>query len=828
MSMKSAFRQAARRLLRAPTFALSATLTLALGIGGTVAVFTVVDSVVLRPLPYPQSDRLVDLSHTLMLSAPLHVDESDATYLLYRRDNHVFTDMGAYRATAVNMAQLSSSADGVGQPERVAAAVATPSVMRVLKVGPVRGRGLVDGDAVAGAPPVAVIGAALWHRAFGSDPAIIGRHVLIDGVNREIVGVMANGFRFPSGQTSVWVPLALDPDHTQSAAFDYRGIARLRDGATINSATADLQRLLPQVPVVFPGRLSAAAITATHMSATVRSLREVMVGDVARVLWIVLGAVALLLAVACANVAGLFLARAEGRQREFAVRRALGADRGALLGEYLTESLLLSTVGAAIGLAGAAIAVQLLRAMPFGNAIPRLDDIHVNGVVIAFTVGVAVLTATVMSLVPAGRATATSLSAVLTSDSRTATGGRARQHARRALVIVQIGLAVVLLAGAGLFARSFRKLHAVDPGFVAGHALAFRVALPAMTYATASSTVQAVDNAIAALASVPGVAAAGAVTKLPLEEEARQDSAVFVEDHPLQMGEMPDLHSILFASPGYFNAMSIPLLAGRVFAPVNPAADSTTMPREAIVSASFARRYATVTSAVGKRIRLNAGDPWITIVGVVGDVHDASLEQPPTESVYLPLLTTTITGAPYTPRDVAFVVRGTDDPLRLTPAIRSAVRTVAPDVPLYHVEALSDLLSIAAARTTVTMLLLGVAAVIATLIGATGIYGVIAYLVMLRTREMGVRLALGARPGDLQRMVVRRAVVDAVIGVVVGLVGAVLLTPLLSRLLFGVTPGDPLVLAGAAAALVVTAAIAGWLPARRAARVDPVVALRAE
>ncbi|MFI5233747.1 MAG: ABC transporter permease, partial [Gemmatimonadales bacterium] len=340
MLLTTGLRHAARRLARTPAFTIAAALTLALGIGGASAVFTVVNGVLLRPLPYPNSDRLVDLSHTLQVGGGMHVDQSDATFLLYQHDNRVFTDVGIYRATSVNMRAAAEGAGATEVPQRITAAAATPSVFRVLgATTATRGRALSDADAAPGAPPVAVISTELWQNAFGSDPAIVGRRISIDGTDREVVGVAPKAFHFPAEQTQLWLPLVLDPAHTNSAAFDYKGIARLKDGVTIAAANGDLQRMLPQVPVVYPGRLTAAAITVTKMRSEAASLRDTMVGGVAKILWVVLGAVALLLLLACANVANLFLARAEGRQREFAVRRALGAGRMILLQTSLGEAL---------------------------------------------------------------------------------------------------------------------------------------------------------------------------------------------------------------------------------------------------------------------------------------------------------------------------------------------------------------------------------------------------------------------------------------------------------------------------------------------------------
>jgi predicted permease len=404
-----------------------------------------------------------------------------------------------------------------------------------------------------------------------------------------------------------------------------------------------------------------------------------------------------------------------------------------------------------------------------------------------------------------------------------------RLRTRRVLVMSQVALALVLLAGAGLFARSFQHLNAVDPGFDAAHGVAFRLALPQAAYPATRDAAATELRTLQALRAIPGVQGAGIVTQLPLDDEASQDSAVFIEDHPTPVGKIPDIHHMVFATPGYFQAMQIPLVAGRMYREPDAAEDPSQLPREVLVSQAFAARYwSSAAASVGKRIRMNPRDPWSTIVGVVGSTHDDGLDKPATEVVYNQLITMSAAGAPWIPRDVAFVVRRSGEVGSTVSAIRRAVGTAAPSLPVYRAIALNDLLSSAEARTTFTLLLLGIAAVVAMAIGATGIYGVIAYLVALRTREIGVRLALGAQAADVKRLVVRRALVDAVAGVLLGLAGAVLLTRGLASALFNVSPTDALSLGGAAVLLLGTALAAAWLPARRAAALDPTIALRSE
>lgn len=820
-------RHAGRRLGRARAFAVTAVLTLTLGIGGATTVFTVVNGVLLRPLPYEHSEQLVDLSHSLVISGATTVDQSDATYLVYSHENRVFSGVGAYRSTAVNLGGLSGTqGEATTPPERVAAAITTASVFGVLDVAPVQGRGLSDDDSRPGAPPVAVIGQRLWARTYASDPAIVGKRVMIDGLERTIVGVAPETFHFPNAETVIWLPLTLDLLHTNSAAFDYRGIARLKPGMSVSVAAADLQRLLPRVPEVFPGRLTAGGITAIKMRAVVRPLQDVIVGDVGRALWIVLGAVGVLLFIACANVANLFLARAEGRQRELAVRRALGAGRGTLLVDFLSEAGIIAAVGGALGLVAAASGVHALQSVGAGASIPRLADVHIDGIVVAVTAGIVALAAIIVSVVPMMRSGTASLSAMLMANGGAA--GRARHGARRVLVVAQVALALILLTAAGLLARSFSRLRSVDPGFIANHAIAVRMTLPSAAYPTSAMAARAILRSIDAVAAIPGVRAAGVTTKVPLDAEARQDSAVFVEDRPLRAGGIPNLHQMAFVTPGYFRAMGIPLVAGRVFEAPDPGGGPSTAPPEVIVSQAFAQRYWKGGSAIGKRVRMNPGDPWHTIVGVVGSVRDEALEQPPTETVYSPLVTMTAFNTPWTPRDIALVVRTSGDESALVGAVRRAVHDIDPALPLYRVMSTSTLLSEAAARTTFTLLMLGVAALIAMTIGAVGIYGVISYLVSLRTREIGVRLALGATPSDMRRFVTKQALVDAAIGVGLGVAGAAVVTRVLRAVLFDVSPTDPETMAAASALLLVTALAASWFPARRAARLDPASTLRSE
>ena len=827
------FRHAARRLYRARGFTVAAALTLMLGVGATTAVFGVVNGVLLRPLPYPRSDRLVDLSHSLAVSGAMQVDQSDATFLYYRQANHVFQDVAAYRSVGVNLSGDPSSG-ATTTAERVSAARVSASLFGTLRVSPLRGRTFRQDEDRPDAPPVVVIGERLWQREFGGDASIVGRRVNVDGTLRQVVGVMPARFHWPSSSTELWLPIGIDPVRTASAAFDYRGVARLRDGVTIESARADLQRLLPQVPVAYPGRLTVAAIAVTKMRAVVRPLRAVVVGDVGRILWIVLGAASCLLLIACANVTNLFLVRLEGRQHELAVRRALGAGRLVVAGELLAEGTIVAAIGGALGIALAAAAMRILPALHVAMGVPRLDEVSMDARVLVVAGAVTLATVLLVCAVPAFALGKGSPAAALNSSSRTSTlGGSGNKYgARQVFVVAQMAIGLVLLSAAGLMARSFANLRSVQPGFESDRALIFRVALPRAAYPAPRDPASFIVRALDAVAAVPGVQAAAAVTKLPLIDEGRRDTALFVQEQPLSPGKMPNVHQVVFATPDYFRALGIPLAAGQSFEGV----DLTRGRRDKIVSRALAARYwKDAREALGKHVRMAPKGPWFTIVAVAGDVHGSGLDAPPDEIIYLPMVAAlgsagdvVATDSLWTPHEVAFVARTGVEPSAISGRIERAVRSLDPSVPSYGSRVMSDVVAQSAARTSFTLLLLGVAALGALALALVGIYGVISYAIGLRARELAVRLALGAQPRDLRRMVTRQVTGLALVGIVAGLAGTAAVTRVMARLLFGVTPTDPASVGGAALLLLAAAVGAGWIPARRAARTDPTRALQAE
>lgn len=821
-----------RSLLRSPTFTLAAVLTLSLGIGATTAIFSLVNSVLINPLRWADSRELVDISHTLEISGVARVDQSDAGHFFYRSENHSFTDVGAWRASAVNLGALDGQLAGDNQfAERVEAAYVTASVPRILGVAPLRGRSFSEGEDHPSASPVVLVSEQMWRRRFGADPSIVGRFLAVDGTSRQIVGVMPSAFAFPTDGTHLWLPAGLDSTRTESATFGWRGLARLRPGVTVETATEDLTALLKRLPEAYPGRLTVAAIDATKMRAEARRLKDVIVGDIGKTLWVILGAVALVLLIACANVANLFLVRAEARHQELAVRRALGASRSRLMGSTVSEGLLLSTLGGIFGTILAYTGLRLLQRLDSAIPLPRISEVGVDATALLAAAAITLLAALLVTLVPALRSSAAPVALSLHESSRAATAGKVRHRARNVLVISQVALALVLLAGAGLMARSFATLRAVDPGLDAERVQTFRIALSEGEFPRAQDAANSLTRIVDAVGAVPGVEATGLVSKLPFDPEARRDTAVFPEGKAFEPGEMPNLHQVAYASADYFDAAGIPLLEGRSFHPHDP----SIVPLEVVLSRSVAERYWPGGQAVGRRIRLAPRGPLLSVVGVAGDIRGSGLDQPLDETVYLPLVTApgdAVEGgagpARYTPRELAVVVRATGSPTPLLAPLTEALRSAAPTVPLYRPREMSLVVAQSAARTSFTFTLLSIASLVALLLGAVGIYGVVSYMVSLRRREIAVRLALGAAPRRVRRMVSMQALAVAVIGVVVGLGGALALTRFLSSLLYEVDPGDPVALTLAALSLVLVALVASWIPARRAARIEPAEALRSE
>ena len=809
-------RYAMRRLRAAPGFTAAVLLMLALGIGATTTVFGVVDGVLLRPLPFPEPERLVGLSHSLNVVGVSRAEQSEGTVLLYQR--HVtrsFSSMGAYRSRDVNLG-ASAGADA----ERVAATAVTASLFPTLGVAPARGRLLSIDDDRPGSARVVVLSAPLWRRLFGGDPSIVGKRLVIDGTSHEVIGVMPEHFRYPTASTALWLPLRIDPATANPASFNYNMVARLRPGVTPDAAKAEMGQYLPRLLEEFPAPIPPEMWEQVKLRPIVEPLRDVVIGDSGHLLWMLFGAVALLLAIACANVASLFVVRAEGAQRDLAIHMALGAGTGAVMAQYLVEALLLTAGGAALGVLLAVLALPVLRSAPSGADLPRLAEVGVDARVVLFAIGVAAVSAVLVSLLPAFRARRVSPGVVLKESTRSATAGPQRQRARSTLVVAQVALALVLVAGSTLMARSFAKLRAVQPGFDARGVLTMRVALPAATYPTPAARMRFYAGMLEQAQAIPGVESATLMDWLPLTDD-HNDSVMQVEDHPLPSGALPADHLNSYVSPDYFRTLGIALRAGRTF-------DRNTIERvstDAIVSQSFADIYWSGESALGKRIRPSLDGPWFTVVGVVNDVHMSALDQPAEAIVYFPLMVPQAKDT-FVVNGVSLGLRTAGDPAALTPALRKMFRALDPALPIYGEQPMTAIVAGATARTRFVLLMLGAASVVALAIGMVGLYGVLAYGVTLRRREIGVRMALGATARDVTGMIARSGFALAALGVGTGLLATLLATRFLQRLLYGVSSTDPAALVGSCLILLAVAGIASWLPARRASAIDPMEALR--
>jgi len=813
-------RRLARRLRARPAFTAVAVLTLALGLGANTSIFTLVNGILIRPLPYPESERLVDLWHSAPGIGIDQFNQSYGSYSLYREHARSFEDVALYDDDVFNLT-------GEGPPERLTVARVSSSLFPVLRVEPALGRAFTEEDDRPGSERrVVILGHGLWQRHFGGDPGVLGRDLRLDGEPWEVVGVMPPGFDFPQEGTELWIPHPIDPEKLGELNFSYNATARLRPGVTVEEATAELEQLLPRLPEVHPGEMTPRMLEDTRMRAYATSLRDDVVGAVEEVLWILVAAVGFVLLIACANVANLFLVRAEGRQRELAVRAALGASRRSLAGSFLAEALALSLLGGVVGVGLAWAAVTGLKTLAPGN-LPRLAEVRLDPTVLLFTLGLSLLAGLAFGSLPAARLAGGKLLAALKEGGRGGSSGRGSRLARNGLVVLQVALALVLLVASGLLLRTFQKLRHVDPGFATEGVLTLRLSLPVSEYPELGDLARFYARLEEGLEALPGVERAGFIRNLPLTD-GDTNPALMVEDFPLDPGELPPVVRANYASPGYFEAMQIPLFEGRLF-------DTHDLQRssdEVVLSRALARRVWPDQSPLGKRVRrgLNEEDagPWLTVVGVVGDVRDDSLQGEPVELVYFPLVGAEPAHSEWVLRAMSVAVRTAGAPEALAESVRRTVWNLDSDLPVVNLRTTAEITAGAMARTTFAMLLLGVAAVVAMVLGTVGIYGVVSYLVSQRTREVGVRMALGADRPRVRWMVVGEGIRLTAAGVGLGLLGALGAGRVLAAVLFEVSVFDPLTYGGVVLALIGVTLTACYLPAHRAASVPPMEALRQE
>ncbi len=812
-------RFAIRSVRQRPGFALVAVITLALGIGANAAIFSVANGVLLRPLPYLRPADLVMVWGAW--EANPRADISVPEYWDLREQSRSFERLAAFAEGTENLT-------GSGTPERLRTGYLTADALPLLGVAPALGRNFTAAEDLPEQARVVLLSDGLWRRRFAADPAIIGRTLKLDDVPAQVIGVLPAGFQLPlhySGQPmELWAPLQLDPgiDRSTRGWHFLRVVGRLRPGATVESAGREIADLTRRMKERYPKEYTAGF---TGWTAPVV---DSVVGQARPAILVLLGAVGLLLLIACANVASLQLARGESRQREIAVRTALGADRSRIIRQLLTESVALAVAGALVGLLLALWGVQaLIAAAP--ATIPRLQEIGIDARVLLFTAAVAVGTGLLFGLAPALHAAKTDLSGALTEGGRGGTSGSARQRFRRGLVMAQIALALILVTGAGLLLRSFVRLSGVDPGFDPDHVLTTRIELSSGRYESKEQARAFYDQLLKRVEALPGVRSAAAARALPMTGRLDIGDWSFVLEGKHSTPPLPsewhpaDWQAI---TPGYFQTMRIPLLQGRGL----EVGDRIGAPGVMVINQSLARQVWPTGDAVGQRVLLGGGDAdsiWRTVVGIVGDVRHRGLDAAPRPEMYLPHAQFPAgTGRPQ--RSMYLVVRTSGDPASLAPAIRNAVDGLDPDVPLAEVQTMEQALGSWAAERRLTMMVTSGFALVALTLGAVGIYGIMAHLVVQRTREIGIRIALGAVPGEILRLVLVQAAWLVGVGIAAGVAGALPVTGLLSGLLFGIRPTDPVTFAGTAVVLGLVATVASLVPARRAARVDPVEALRSE
>ena len=803
---------ALRRLLRAPGFAAIAILTLALGIGANTAIFSLVKTVLLQPLPYGDPARLVmfwtnrDKGETTWISGP--------EILSYAEERSTFESVGAYTSTAANLT-------GGQEPERVIAAAITPNLFHTLRVSPIIGRVFAPGDAPAVIANQVVLSWGLFQRRFGGNAEIVGQDIQVNGRARTVIGVLPRHFKLPldfneERPSELWIPLDLHSEDWSSwGDHSLLGVARLAPDVSTPQIAATMVAL--EKRWVSDGHWSNRDLSGRAAV----PLADLVLGDVRYALWVLLGAVGVILLIACANVANLMLARSDDRHREIAVRTAVGASRGRIVRQLLTESVVLSLIGGVLGIALAFAGLRvLLVAHPAG--IPRIDEVRLDAVVLSFTVLLTVVTGVLFGLAPALELSSPDLNKSLKEGGRTGTVGRARQRFRDALAVAQMACSVVLLIGAMLLVRSFVELRRIDLGFARDHALTVRTTLPQATYGNPADVINFYRTLRQRIGELPGVRMVGATRLLPLTGTIG-DWSITIEGRPRVPGENPN-GDWQVATPGYFESMGMKLVRGRTITD----ADNENAPVVAVVNETMAKRYWPNEDAIGRRFHIGTAEqPWITIVGILGRVRHNAVTESPRAEMYVPHAQWAAAGAS-APRGMTFVIKTVGDPLAVLGYVRQLIRSMDPNLPLAEIQTLERVADDSLSQARFTTLLLALFAGLALTLATIGIYGVISLLVTRRRQEIGIRIALGAKPASILRMVVGRGMTLAGVGVGIGVLGALALTSVLTSLLYGVTRFDPVAFSVVPAVLAAVALLACIVPAGRAATVDPVEALREE
>ena len=804
-------------------FTIVALLTLALGIGANIAIFTVVNSVIIKPLAYPEPEELVGVWHVApnVTSIGGNINCSPTMLFTYREESRTFEKFGLW-------SNGGASVTGLSEPEQVQALFVTYGTLQALGIQPALGRWFSQSDDSPGSPETVILTYGYWQRKFGGDTTIVGRTVTIDSRPRGVIGVMPQNFRFLNSAAELILPQRFERNKLFLGNFSYQGIARLKPGVTLQQANADVARMLPiwlQAWPPPPG-FDRALFNNAGFAPKLQPLKQEVVGDIGTVLWVLMGTIGLVLLIACANVANLLLVRAEGRQQELAIRAALGAGWGRLAREMLVESVILGVLGGALGVGLAYGGLRLLVLM--GPAtLPRLGEIGIDRVVLAFSLALSLLTGFVFGLIPVLKYAGPGIAAALRGSGRTVSQSRERHRARNTLVVVQMALALVLLIGAGLMIRTFQALRSIQPGFARPEEVQMlRISIPEGQVREPQRVMRMQNDMLDKLAALPGVTSVAFANSAPLEGFNPND-LVYAEDKNYAVGQIPPIRRFRFVTPGFFRTTGTPLVTGRDFT----WADLHEMRHVAIVSENLAREmWGDPERALGKRVREGMKDPWREIVGVVGDVYDNGVQEKAPTFVYWPAMTDLFWGDEvHVMRGGVFLIRtqraGTEQFLS---EAKQAIWSSNANLPVFLVRTLKDVYDRSMARTSFTLVMLGIAGAMAVILGLVGIYGVISYNVSQRTREVGIRMALGAQTAELTRMFVSHGLLLAAVGIVIGLGTAMILTRLMRTLLFKTSPLDPVTYLAVASGLVLIAMLASYVPARRATTVNPVEALRAE
>jgi predicted permease len=817
-------KQVLRRLGRAPVFSAVTLITLAIGIGANTVIFSVVEGVLLKPLSYAHADRLVGVWYHIPGIEIENMPMAPFLYFIEREQGTTFEDIGVYQGDSL-------SVTGAGEPEHVSGLDVTDGTLPVLGVKPALGRLFNHRDDSPGSPQTVVLSYGYWRKKFGGKESIIGQPIIVDGKAREIIGVLPKDFHFLDREdAALYLPMQWDRSKTKLGNFSFPGVARLKPGVTLAQVNADMTRLIPIAVRSFPAPdgFPLSLFEKVQMNPTPRPLKKDVIGDVGNVLWVSMGSIAVVLLVACANVANLLLVRVEGRRQELAIRSALGAGRGRITGGLLFESVILGFAGTFIGLASAFGALRLLVAMkPTG--LPRLSEIGIDGAVLLFTLGLALFVSLVIGLIPVIKYSGVALHSGLRESGRVLSQSRERLRARKVLVVAQVALALVLLICSGLMIRTFQALTHVSPGFTDPSALqVFHLYIPETRVPNTQreGVVRVQQEIESKIAAIPGVTSVSFGSTVPLEGYSNNDP-IFAQDHTYKPGQLPPIRRFKNISPGYLSTLGTPLIAGRDLT----WAETYQKRPVAIISENLAKElWQNPAVAIGKQIRVGTTDDWREVIGVARDVHDDGVNNPAPPTVYWPVFQDRFEGQQETVRrNVAFVIRSQRaGSAAFMKEVQQMVWSVDSDLPLADPTTLGELYTKSMARTSFTLVMLCVAGSMSLLLGIIGIYGVISYSVSQRTREIGIRMALGAQRQSVTSMFLRQGLWLTGIGIAFGLASAFLTMRFLSSLLFNVNPLDPGTYIITALCVGVVSWVACYLPSRRAATVDPTLALRSE